>query len=515
VLTLFSFDLLIAHQPGLVVFVGVVACCWVLKPTRSTKGDSIVPESAAMKSEAAVWTCFAAFVVVSHGFVMPSFSVSFASSKIRFPSSSKQQGTAKYTSSAASDPEKATPSFWERLASSLSQKANTKTLTEYDDVLERDSNKEQFITLLRVGIPSILAGIAGFLLFPALALSLASLMNDAGVFAVLSQDSSQFVQNFLTVSGLLFSILVGQTYYFMYGQQEAVYYALFNEVTEAKSLLEQVALVCQGRAMYSQVLNAISNYVKNDLKRLQDDPAVLLSARPVDDPLESIMYMTSVGVPSSVYETVRSLRQARAGRLGALQRKLPPVHLLLLWILAGIELVSFPLLGAGTQTIGGYNILCVEGCLFGITTFGIVMTLRVRFFGKCRCGHFYLSVCAACCIKRHCASSFCAKVVGELWRPAGGAYNVDAVLRVMVSGLEEELKARLSGSKVYSANSKSPSSLNPTAEELPSLPVMNINAVQEEPPILPILNQGADLGIVFRGAKRVTTWLTRKIRRSK
>jgi hypothetical protein len=109
------------------------------------------------------------------------------------------------------------------------------------------------------------------------------------------------------------------------------------------------------------------------------------------------------------------------------------------------------------------------------------------------------------------------KVVGELWRPAGGAYNVDAVLRVMVSGLEEELKARLSGSTVYSANSKSPSSLNPTAaEEMPSLlPAIKINDVQEKPPFLPILSQGADVRIVFRVAKRVTTWLTRKIRRSK
>jgi hypothetical protein len=96
-------------------------------------------------------------------------------------------------------------------------------------------------------------------------------------------------------------------------------------VTEAKSLLEQVALVCQGRSMYNKVLESMSKYVKNDLKQLQADPAILISSRPVDDPLESIMYLTSVGVPSSVYETVRSLRQARAARLGALQRKLPKV----------------------------------------------------------------------------------------------------------------------------------------------------------------------------------------------
>ena len=103
--------------------------------------------------------------------------------------------------------------------------------------------------------------------------------------------------------------------------------------------------------------------------------------------------MHSVGVPSSIYDTVRSLRQARALRLGALQRKLPPVHLLLLWLLAIIELSSFPVLGAGTQTIGGYNILTIESGLFGIITFGIVLTLNV---------------------------------IGELYAGSGGAYNVDA-----------------------------------------------------------------------------------------
>jgi len=71
---------------------------------------------------------------------------------------------------------------------------------------------------------------------------------------------------------------------------------------------------------------------------------------------------------------------------------------------------SFPLLGAGTQTIGGYNVLTVEGVLFGIMTFGIVLTLRVVF---------------------------------ELWKPRGGAYNVDGVLSVMVKGLEEELAIRM------------------------------------------------------------------------
>lgn len=41
-----------------------------------------------------------------------------------------------------------------------------------------------------------------------------------------------------------------------------------------------------------------------DLRRLDLPPAVLLSSKPSSDPLESILYATSVGVPSVVYETV-------------------------------------------------------------------------------------------------------------------------------------------------------------------------------------------------------------------
>ena len=280
-------------------------------------------------------------------------------------------------------------------------------------------------TIIRVVIPSILAGVVAFYAFPALSLWLCSLFQDQGVFAVLSQDSSQFVQNFLSVSSLLFSILVGQTYYFMYQQQEMVYYALFDEVTEAKSLLEQVALVSQGRSMYKKVLDSMSTYVQSDLKALDKDPALLLSSRPMDDPLETIMYLTSVGVPGAVYDTVRSLRQARARRLGALQRKLPSIHLIMLWTLAALELVSFPLLGAGTQTIGGYNILTIEGLLFAVMTGGIVLTLQV---------------------------------VKELWRPTGGAYNVDGALKVMVRGLEKELEARQKGVTIKAQSGNFPSS---------------------------------------------------------
>jgi len=322
-------------------------------------------------------------------------------------------------------------SIWEDLATFL-LKIQYPTVTSnnnnmmYPDLPEREKLRRQLVTILRVGLPSAASGLTAFLFFPIISLGLADLFNNEEVLFVLSTDSSQFIQDMQVVVGFLFSLLIGQTYYFMYQQQESIYNALFSEVSEAKSLLEQSSLVCQGRGFYPQILRSINQYVEEDLKKLRSfEPAVLLSKKPSDDPLESIMYLTSVGLPGTIYDTVRSLRQARAERLGALQRKLPQLHLTFLWLLASLELLSFPVLGAGVQTVGGYNTLTVEGIFFGVMASGVVMVMLV---------------------------------VYELYSPSGGAYNVDGVLGVMVRGMEEELDLRMKGD--YGINS-----LNPTAEK--------------------------------------------------
>ena len=304
----------------------------------------------------------------------------------------------------------------------------------------------QLVTVLRVGVPSLLASTAAKLVYPSVALWLAAVINDSGAFAVISQDSSQYIQNILTTSGLVFSLLVGQTYYFMYQQQEAIYLALYEEVTAAKSLLEQIGLVSQGRAsLYNRILQCIDLYVREDLNHFNDiEPAVMLSARPVDDPLQDILYLTSVGEPSIVYQTVRSLRQARAYRLGALQRKLPSIHMTLLWSLAAIVLCSFPLLGAGAQTIGGIGILTVQAWYLSFIVFGICMTMGVIY---------------------------------ELQKPGeNGAYNARTVLQVMVAGLEEELQLRLTGDFV-------PNSAGPTLDinrmPPPSAALLSLETAEE------------------------------------
>jgi len=267
-------------------------------------------------------------------------------------------------------------------------------------------------TATRVTAWSVSAMVLAFVSFPFLQKLVWRVLVGVSTPFPLSGASESYIGNFLALTSLLFSILAGNSYASLYSQNESIFYALFAEVSEAKALMEQVALVCSGRPFYRTVLEYISNYVMFDLRRLDRQPAVLLARKPRDDPLESILYLTSVGVPSVVYETVRSLRQTRGQRLGAVQRKLPPIQIALLYVLGSLNVVTFLLLGAGAGSSEGR--LC--RVLFMLVVGAVVMTMRV---------------------------------IHELWHTTGGAYNVDGVLAIMIRGLEEELKQRLEG-KVFS-----------------------------------------------------------------
>ena len=310
--------------------------------------------------------------------------------------------------------------------------------------------KQALSTLVRVALPTVIATIVGFLYFDNLSIAIRSTL-DLGTIRILQADDAQFIQNFLTVIGLLFSILAGNAYSALYQQQESIYFALFQEVSEAKSLLEQTTLVCQGRPFYQSALTCIRDYVKNDLRRLDVPPAELLSTRPMEDPLESIMYMTSVGVPSIVYETIKNLRQARGNRLGAMQRKFPFLGIALLYLLALVELLAFPLLGAGTANIDG--VLNLQSFLFACLTGAHMLVLRI---------------------------------IQELWQSSGGVFNVDEVLQQMVFGLEEELELRSQQApSVGPRDSAAASATGPYGGMVPLPPYLTNEMYTQQLPLIP------------------------------
>ena len=286
----------------------------------------------------------------------------------------------------------------------------------------RTRSRQALASLVRIGVPVAASAAFGFLYFDNLSLYVsATLGDDLETLKILSRDnySGQYVQNFLLVVDLLFAILAGNAYTELYQQQEDIYRALYSEVSVARSLLEQLTLVGQARPWYPASLRCMQEYLTDDLRRIDViSPVAQLSARPLDDPLEQIMGLTSIGVPSVVYDTVKDLREARGRRLGAFQRKFPVLGIVLLYVLAALELCAFPLLGAGTARfsetpeLSTVSILELQSLLFASVCGCVVLVLRI---------------------------------INELWQSSGGVFNVDDVLQQMVGGLEEELELRLEG----------------------------------------------------------------------
>ena len=280
-------------------------------------------------------------------------------------------------------------------------------------------SKQAMRSLTFVVLPAIASAVFGFLYYDDISFIGAFFLDDqTRVLIADDNNSGQFVQNFLIVVDLLFAILAGSSYSELYEQQESIYLALYTEVSVARSLLEQLTLVGQARPWYGPSLRAMQSYISDDLCRLDVSPVELLSERPVDDPLESIFYMTSIGVPSVLYDTLRELRQARGVRLGALQRKFPALGVLLLYVLGATELLSFPLLGAGIADqspdtyLPSVSILDLQSTVFATLLGMIVLVLRI---------------------------------IEELWQSNGGVFNVDDTLQQMIFGLEEELDERIRG----------------------------------------------------------------------
>jgi len=96
---------------------------------------------------------------------------------------------------------------WEELACLL--------FVDVEEEPNRLKEYVQWVTVLRVGCPSFVGAAAAKLVYPSLAMAIAHQISDSGVFAVVASDASQYIQNVLTTSGLVFSLLVGQTYFFM------------------------------------------------------------------------------------------------------------------------------------------------------------------------------------------------------------------------------------------------------------------------------------------------------------
>ena len=136
----------------------------------------------------------------------------------------------------------------------------------------------------------------------------------------------------------------------------------------AKALLEQATL---RQPSYAGVLDDVQ------LRRPGPEGAIIpgrvIIHKPRDDPLEAIMWQTSVGTPGAIYNTVRWLRRARGERLGAMP---PPAAFCAAIPPRNPRGLRVPP-AVGRRGSGGAGALRVEAAMFALMTAALTLTLGV------------------------------------------------------------------------------------------------------------------------------------------
>lgn len=275
---------------------------------------------------------------------------------------------------------------WAAAVSAMAAAA-TRQLTSAGQSEEDSISRKQLTSFLSILGQSAAVGLLAASAFCPLASALRSLLATPAQ-DVLKDDMTQFAQNAFAVLLLLFSLLLGETFSMLLDRQDRLCRAIYTEVSEARTLIEQLVLLSAGRqggdgswsSSSQNLLENVEAYLVQDLQQLGKRRILPERGAAPVDALETLLFATSVGVPSGVCDSVRAIRQARASRLAAAQRKFPLAHSGILWTLAMLATGIFVLLAAGmagfeadVATQSGH-LLAVLSPLFGVLVGAQTMT---------------------------------------------------------------------------------------------------------------------------------------------
>merc|ERR1719408_745175 len=99
---------------------------------------------------------------------------------------------------------------------------------------------------MEVGLPALLCGLTAGLLFCPGSLALRDLLAET-TRAVIKDDMTQFTQNAFNLCGVFFALLLGETLGFLLQRLERLYRAVYDEIAEAKALVEQLGILAAAR----------------------------------------------------------------------------------------------------------------------------------------------------------------------------------------------------------------------------------------------------------------------------
>ena len=183
--------------------------------------------------------------------------------------------------------------------------------------------------------PSVGLAILGTIAFGPLAIWLRSFINGEGL-AVLANDEGQYFQNYVNAIDVMFSLLLVNTFAWLYNQQEQLYVSLFAEVSVAKALLEQIAYVSRGRPDTRPSFER-APYVDDDPTRLSAERTALLGG-PINRGLSSSHVAHVRGSPGTSRDRVEPARARGSARRVATEAR----RAFLLLAVLGARLAIFP-----------------------------------------------------------------------------------------------------------------------------------------------------------------------------
>lgn len=304
------------------------------------------------------------------------------------------------------------------------QVANRMQEAMADSLPGKDNGGGAVAALLKIVLPSLLLGVLASVSFGPMALWLRSLLS-AAVLEVLKDDVTQFLQNSLTLVLLLFGLLLGETISMLLQRQDKLYRAVYREAAQAQALVEQLTLLGAARGYGgsqkrgTELLDEVSSYLLEDFDHVGRPALLPIRRNNSADPLERLLFATSVGVPSSsICSSIRAIRQARAERLAAAQRRFPSGHFLLVGVLGAMVLGIYLLLASGLASFEGPVDALLPGHLLWLLAvlFGVLVS----------------------------ALTFTAGVAKELADPDLGLFGVSELMKELSHGLARSVDSRRS-----------------------------------------------------------------------
>ena len=192
-------------------------------------------------------------------------------------------------------------------------------------------------------------------------------------------DSADAFGPFVTLLGLVYSVVLSQVYSYYFDRQGQIQDALYQETAALRTLYEASSLLTERcdklQPADRREMLAILHRVSSDTLQTAFDEILYneeRSTRPLLALLGTLEVAANGENPKTVGlcgDAVDRLIGARARRLSAIAAELPPVQTITQRVISAVLLLGFVLVDLGSPTLEAVLFSTISGCFFLIASF--------------------------------------------------------------------------------------------------------------------------------------------------